>query len=171
MFSLSKEMLMGRTLRFGIVVATVLVLQSALSRGERQPQVAPGAASPAERAALLEAREKVWRAWFANDRAALREILPPETVAGDSGEPGWLDRDKVLASSEKFAAGGSKLIDLQFPATQIQCYGDVAVLYTTFRFETETKGKRSVAAGKGTETFVKRGGRWLNSGWLLAFDK
>ena len=162
---------MGRTLYLGLVLVSVFLGARVVFPAEKRPPDATAALSPSERTALLEAREKVWRAWFTNDRAKLEELLPAETIAGTGGQAGWENREKVLAGSERFAASGAKLVDLQFPGTEIQCYGDVAIVYTTFRFEIETKGKRAANVGKATEIFVKRADRWLNPGWLMASDK
>lgn len=128
--------------------------------------------SPALRREILRAREAVWRAWFANDREKLDWMIPTETVAINAGAEEWEGRAEVLAGSRAFVEGGGRLIRLEFPRTEIQLFGDVAILYTTYRFETESggeprqrRGERSVTAGRGTEIFVRRDARWVNSGW------
>jgi len=121
----------------------------------------------AEREALLAAREAVWRAWFANDVAVLRDLVPEESIAIDPGVPSWADRDEILRRSAEFANGGGELIRLEFPETKMQVYGDVVILYTKFIFEAQRDGVRNVTTGRGTEVFVKRAGKWLNSGWHL----
>src|SRR5215471_12525031 len=45
---------------------------------------------------LLDAREAVWRAFFAGDRAALEKALPPETKAIEAGGDAWSNREQVL---------------------------------------------------------------------------
>ena len=116
---------------------------------------------------LLAAREAVWRAWFANDRARLEVFIPEETVAINAAEERWLDRAAVLASAAEFAQQGGKLVHLEYPRTDIQLYGDVAILYTTYSFVVESQGKQQTVSGRGTEIFVRRGGAWVNSGWHL----
>jgi ketosteroid isomerase-like protein len=130
-------------------------------------RASPRDLSEAERGELLAAREELWRAWFANDRARLSAILPEETIAMDPGVDAWRDRRAVLDASDDFAKSGATLVSLRFDRTEIQLYGDVAVLYTTYAFETESDGRRDARAGRGTEVFVRRMGRWQNAGWCL----
>ncbi len=121
------------------------------------------------RKSLLAAREAVWRAWFAGDTKQLTELLPEDTIAINSGgEEEWPGRDAILESSRQFAAGGNKLVRLEFPRTEIRAYGRTAVIYTTYLFETESSnGRRSTSTGRATEFFVLRDGKWLNPGWHL----
>jgi len=121
----------------------------------------------ADKKQLLDAREAVWRAFFANDRAALETMLPAETVAISPGSDAWSNRDEILADAGKFAASGGKLVRLEFPRTDVQIYGVTAIVYSTYEYELELGGNRSVHSGRATETFVLRGGRWVNSGWHL----
>jgi len=127
--------------------------------------------STAERANLLSCRERVWRAWFCGDVAALEALLPEQVIAIDPGVEAWADRGGVLARSRAFADAGNRLISLEFPQTAMQVLGDAVVLYTTFRVVTELAGKRTERVGRGTETFIRRGDRWLNSGWHLERER
>jgi hypothetical protein len=121
--------------------------------------------SPPLRREILRAREAVWHAWFANDQEKLDWMIPAETVAINAGAEQWEGRAEVLAGSRAFVEGGGRLVRLEFPRTEIQLFGDVAILYTTYLFETDTNGERSDTAGRGTEIFVRREARWVNSGW------
>jgi len=123
--------------------------------------------SPSLQQEILAAREAVWRAWFANDQARLGAAIPEETVAINAGEEAWQGRNEVLESARAFAASGARLVRLEYPRTEIRLYGDVAILYTTYQFEVETGGERKVSAGRGTEIFIRRDGRWVNPGWHL----
>ena len=127
--------------------------------------------SPREQDELLSVREAVWRAWFAHDEAALRALVPHETIAMDPDVAAWADRDEILRRSARFSSEGGKLVRLEFPETRMQVYGDVAILYTRFLFETQRAGERTVTTGRGTEVFVRREGKWLNSGWHLEGDR
>ena len=129
-------------------------------------QAMAGELTSEQRRELLSVRESVWRAWFTNDESALRALVPAEAIAMDPGVAAWADRDEILRRSTAFASGG-KLLRLEFPETRMQVYGNVVILYTTFLFETERDGRRTVMRGRGTEVFVHRGGTWLNSGWHL----
>jgi len=122
--------------------------------------------SPEEKKELLAARDTVWRAWFANDTAKLKELIPPELIAIESGEK-WQTRDDELAGAKDFAARGGKLVRLEFPQTEIQAYGFTAILYSKFVLETQVDGKPSALSGRATETFVYRDGKWVNVGWHL----
>lgn len=124
------------------------------------------APSPAtEKDQLLAAREAVWRDWFAGDQAALEREVPPETIAISASETNWHNQKEILQSAVEFHAAGGKLLRLEFPRTEIQRFGGVAMLYSQYELETEMNGKRSVESGRVTEIFVWRDGRWVNPGW------
>lgn len=127
----------------------------------------PRALDDASKKSLLDAREAVWRGFFAGDEAALEALLPPETLAIEPGSETWPKRDEILAGAKGFAESGGKLIRLDFPKTEMQVYGNTAIIYTTFEYELEHAGKRSTRSGRATEMFVNRGGKWLNTGWHM----
>lgn len=56
---------------------------------------------------------------------------------------------------------------LEFPKTEIQCYGYTAAVYSTYLYELEVNGQRSQQSGRVTEFFVRRNGQWLNPGWHM----
>jgi ketosteroid isomerase-like protein len=120
-----------------------------------------------ERPHLLAAREAVWRAWYTDDRAHLAKVIPPETITIDAEGEEWADRDTVLRGAQQFEESGAQLVDLDFPRTEIQLYGDVAILYTLYKYTVEKNGQRQSQSGRGTEVFVKRAGQWVNVGWHL----
>jgi ketosteroid isomerase-like protein len=114
---------------------------------------------------LLHARETVWRAWFAGDTKTLEELVPPESIVMSGGEEKWKNQADVLRSAAKFHANGGKLVRLEFPHTEVQHFGDVAIVWSQYLAETETNGKRSLDSGRITEIFVRRHGQWTNPGW------
>jgi hypothetical protein len=124
-----------------------------------------------DRAELLKARESVWLSWFANDTKALELLVPPDTIVISSGEEKWKNQADILESAAKFHAAGGKLVRLEFPRTEIQRFGDVAVTYSEYLYETEEAGKRSVTSGRVTEIFVLRNGHWTNPGWHTDTEK
>jgi len=128
-------------------------------------------AQPDERAELLSAREAVWRSWFANDTKTLEELVPPNTIVISSGEEKWKNQAGVLQSAADFHAAGGRLIRLEFPRTEIQRFGDVAITYSQYVYELEVGGKRSVTSGRVTEVFVLRHGKWTNPGWHTDTEK
>ena len=82
---------------------------------------------------LLQAREKVWRAWFNGDAATLKAMVPPETIVMSVDDKNWRHQQDVLAASAKFHAEGGKLVRLEFPRTEVQHYGDVAIIWSSSR--------------------------------------
>jgi hypothetical protein len=58
-----------------------------------------------------------------------------------------------------------------FVLLEIQQFGDVAILYSEYRVETEMHGKRSISASRATEIFVRHGGQWTNPGWHTDAEK
>jgi ketosteroid isomerase-like protein len=123
------------------------------------------AASKNDREELLKVREAVWRAWFANDTKTLEELVPEDTLVISSGEEKWHNQAEVFQSAAQFQASGGKLVRLEFPRTEIRRFGDVAITYSQYVYETEVDGKRSVSSGRITEIFVFRHGKWSNPGW------
>jgi hypothetical protein len=121
-----------------------------------------------DRKALLEAREAVWRAWYGGDIKALKELLPPELIT--LTPEGWGNYDVIIAASAEYAKGGGKLVRLQFPRTDMQSYGNTAIIYTSYELDLNEGGKARTERGKATEIFVRRSGKWLNTGWQLAPD-
>ncbi len=147
--------------------------QQVASQVARHPDAPAGAGggardlSATERAELLSEREAIWRAFFAGDEPALRRIVPEELIAIDAGEPKWSDRSSSISSAVESARSGVRLTRLEFPRTEIRVYGDTAILYSLYSFETEKQDRRETSAGRATEVFVRRGGRWVNTGWHL----
>jgi Domain of unknown function (DUF4440) len=152
---------MGRIVRISVATAGALVLLI----------VSGLAAMPDDRAELLKAREAVWRSWFANDRKTLEVLVPKDTIVISSGEEKWKNQADIFQSAAKFQADGGKLIRLEFPRTEIQRFGDVAITYSQYLYETEMSGKRSVTSGRVTEIFVLRQGKWTNPGWHTDSEK
>lgn len=121
---------------------------------------------------LLDAREAVWRAYFAGDRATLEKLIPEETIAIEAGDnSNWSNRQTILDGAAQFAKSGGKLLKLEFPKTEIQVYGFTAVVYSTYSYEIETGGQKINNAGRVTEIFVLRNGQWVNPGWHMDSGK
>jgi ketosteroid isomerase-like protein len=114
---------------------------------------------------LLHVREAVWRAWFAGDTKTLKALVPPDTIVISGGEEKWKHQAEVFQSAQEFQAGGGKLICLEFPHTEVQHFGDVAIIWSNYLVETEMNGRRSVSSGRASEIFVRRNGQWTNPGW------
>lgn len=124
--------------------------------------------SDEDRAAVLKAREAVWRAWFAGDTTTLSSLVPPELVTIEPGSGKFGTRASNLEGSRGFAASGGKLARLVFPRTEFQVYGNTVILYTTYEMDLVSGGKTQTERGAATEIFVRQGDRWINTGWQLA---
>jgi ketosteroid isomerase-like protein len=120
---------------------------------------------------LLRARETVWRAWFAGDTKTLEKLVPPETIVMSGGEKEWKGQSAVLQSSAAFHSRGGKLVRLEFPRTEVQHFGHVAIVWSSYVLETEVDGKRSGGTSRVTEIFVWQHGRWTNPGWHTDEEK
>jgi ketosteroid isomerase-like protein len=131
----------------------------------------PAIVTPQIREQVMTAREAVWKAYFANDRAALERLIPDDAIAIDNGSSEWSDRAAILAGARRFADGGGKLARLEFPKTEMQIYGAAVIVYTSYICETERNGKRAMQSGRGTEIFVRRGNELVNAGWHLDSGK
>ena len=126
---------------------------------------------PQARQQVLDAREAVWKAYFNNDQAAMEKLIPEETIAINEGAEAWSNRAAILAGAKKFAESGGKLVKLEFPKTEMQVYGNVIIIYTTYLYEIEAGGKRTTSTGRGTEVFVRRNNTFVNVGWHLDSGK
>ena len=131
----------------------------------------PATVTPQIREQILAAREAVWKAYFANDRAALERLIPDEAIAIDNGSSEWSNKAAILAGAQRFADSGGKLERLEFPKTEMQIYGGAIIVYTTYICEIESNGKRAMQSGRGTEIFVRRGNELVNAGWHLDSGK
>ncbi len=128
----------------------------------------PVTVSPELRRELLAARDAAWRAFYRKDPAALERLLGPELIAIQEGEEKWEPRDDMIEVARQLTRADGRLLRLEFPKTEIQVFGDTAILYYTYVFETEVGGKSAgLDAGRGTEIFVRRSGAWVDVGWHL----
>jgi hypothetical protein len=123
---------------------------------------------PDERAALMKAREAVWRAWFAGDEKALLKLLPPELITIEPGSTTFGSLESTVDGSRGFAASGGSLTRIAFPSTEIQVYGNTAILYTSYEMDLKSGSDTRTERGMATEVFVFKDGEWLNTGWQLA---
>ena len=150
--------------RAGAVLAVALVFFAAPIAAQ---QFGPQPDSAAQRE-ILALREQAWRTWFANDRAGFERVVPAELIALGWDGGAWGDREQALADMASFTTSGMTLTSLEFPRNVFQQYGDAVILYTRFRLVlTDRDGAAHEIAGRGTEIFVRRDGRWIHTGWHL----
>ena len=158
------------TLRRTLTLATALLVAPvffAPAGAEPASPVASSATDVPIDPELLAVREAAWRHWFAGDEAALRAMLPPEFIGLDMGDGPFRSLDDTLGASRDFRAKGGRLVRLEFPETRAQRFGDVVVLYGRFAITLESEGAEQTLAGRLTEVFVRRDGRWWHPGWHL----
>lgn len=116
---------------------------------------------------LLEAREAVWIAWFGNDKLALHRLIPENVIGINNGDSIWYGFQGVMENAKQFHANGGRLLSLEFPRTQIQKFGDVAILYSLYRMKYEFGDEVSEYEGRATEIFIRTPEGWTNPGWHL----
>jgi ketosteroid isomerase-like protein len=114
---------------------------------------------------LLRTRETVWRAWFRGDVKTVRDLVPPETIVMSGSEDKWMNQADVIKGAGEFHDKGGKLLRLEFPRTEVQHFGNVAIIWSSYSLETEVDGKRSSTSSRVTEIFVRQNGHWTNPGW------
>ena len=129
--------------------------------GSAQAQTTP---TSAQRKELLEVRQLVWESYFLNDEARLKELIGEDFITINPGEQHWQNRDEFVAGAKAFVGHQGKLVSLSFPRTEIQDFGDLAVLYSLVQITMESQGKRESLSCRSTEVFQKRSGRWVNTG-------
>lgn len=116
----------------------------------------------ATRAALVQTRDAVWRAYFEGDSAALMRILPEKMIAMDN------DRAGIIRDAKAFTKGGGKYLGITFTNDQFFVNGNTAIIWSNYAVRlTNAKGQRSDRSGRAIELFVKQGNLWLNPHWHL----
>jgi hypothetical protein len=134
----------------------------------RHESAAQGSAPTEEiRKELLEARSTAWRAFFQKDLTLLEQILAPELIAIQEQTERWDNRASLLKMAQSMKERGVQLTRLEFPRTEIQLFGNTAILYYTYVMEQRLGAETAVDAGRGTEIFVHRDGKWVDVGWHL----
>jgi hypothetical protein len=82
----------------------------------------------------------------------LRQSLTADTIVISSGEEQWKNQSDILQSAARFQANGGKLIRLEFPGSEIQRFGDVAITYSQYLYETEVDPNWSSPRGASRKT-------------------
>jgi hypothetical protein len=135
-------------------LAALLVAAPLLPLHAQQP-------TPAQRAALVAARDAVWRAWFTGDSLGLVRALPEQMVGMGK------HRDAIIADAIRFREGGSTLVSVTFTDDEFLVEGTMALVLSHYRVVTTRDGKEGVMAGKAVEVFTFHDGRWINPYWHL----
>jgi hypothetical protein len=154
-----------------VLMAIVIVISLGRTAAQESPKekatAQAGSLTEEVRKQLLDARTTAWQSFFRKDIAVVERILAPELIAIQQNSERWDNRARLIAIAKAIHEQGVQLLRLEFPHTEIQLFGDVAILYYTYIFETGLNGKSEVDAGRGTEIFVRRDGNWIDVGWHL----
>jgi Domain of unknown function (DUF4440) len=160
----------------------IVLMVAALSTGCTRPSVKDATTAEADvspelghrpdsatERAILQARDAIWRAWFANDTARLRHLVPEALAAGatEGSHERWSDRAQAMNEARQFVAAGGTLLKLAFPETEIHVMGDLAVVLSVYNVQVATRRSPRVIRGHSTEIFVLRDGQWVNPFWHL----
>ena len=142
---------------------TRLIFAAALASAgcARVPDDTEAEFSAETRAALLAARDTVWRAWFSGDSVLLKEILPDSVVG--MGKP----RAAIVADAVGFRENGGTLVSLSFSDDEFLVRNGMALVLSRYQVITSTAGVLDTMRGQATEVFTTENGRWLNPFWHL----
>ena len=128
--------------------------------------------SPSIEKQILAARDTVWHAWFANDTAVLRRVLPAATTAVEGSDTTrFTDRAAIMDGARQFAASGSRLERVDFANTHVSLTGNVAVVTSNYRLVMRNAKGMDTSRGRATEVFVRSRNGWVNPFWHLASGK
>jgi hypothetical protein len=145
------------------LVVVVVALLSALSAAQAQTRDF----RRGWEASLLAAREGVWRHFFTNADSLAADLTNDFIGMGDESRAPSNKRQTVNASRETIASG-VRLASLAFPRNTIQRYGEVAIIYGEYRYQTSRNGRPGpMRSGRCTEVFRWNGQRWVHTAWHL----
>jgi hypothetical protein len=80
--------------------------------GPSASRAADAATSAALDPEVLRLREAAWRAYFAGDERALRDMLPPDFIGINMDDGPFVTREKALEQARSFRASGGRLVTL-----------------------------------------------------------
>jgi len=127
---------------------------------------AASGAGPQQDPELMRVQREVWDVWYAGDTARLRQLTPGLIAINDHSEA-FSDQEQMVSASARFHAGGGRLLELTFPTLRVQRFGDVAIVYSTYRSVAVMGNDTMRQRGRATEVFVRQNGGWVNPGWHL----
>lgn len=126
---------------------------------------------PAVYQEVVAIRDTAWRAYFANDTAIMHRLFPENFVSVGWGGGPWEGKRGTLLGAAQLAADGGRLLQLEFPHTEIQLFGDIAVVYSLYEVTFEVNGAEVHQSGRATEVFRRRTGYWDHPSWHLDSGK
>ena len=131
-----------------------------------EQQQMPRKLSESERKRLLDAREAVWRAYFAGDRAALEKLLPEELIhPGIRRRMGIAKRCWMVRRDLRPAAASWCAWSFRKPRFSPMAPRRSFIRATFTRSNRAESGRSN--SGRVTEVFVNRNGAWVNPSWHM----
>jgi len=159
-------------------IAPTLLLIVGVATGALTAQEAPSMpmaqitrVEPAVYHEIVAIRDTAWRAYFANDTAVMLRLFPENFISVGWGGGPWEGKRGTLAGAAQLAADGGRLVQLAFPHTEIQLFGDIAVVYSLYDVTFEVNGAEVRQSGRATEVFRRRTGYWDHPSWHLDSGK
>lgn len=120
---------------------------------------------------VVAIRDTAWRAYFANDTAVMHRLFPDNFISVGWGGGPWEGRSGTLAGAAELSANEGRLLQLNFPHTEVQLFGDLAVVYSLYEVTFEVGGAQVHQSGRATEVFRRRGSSWDHPSWHLDSGK
>jgi hypothetical protein len=152
------------------LIGTVALAAMLTLPGPSMSRAADATTSAALDPVVLKLREAAWRAYFAGDEKALGDMLPADFIGINLDDSPFVTRQEALEQARAFRASGGRLVSLEFPETRAQHYGDVMIFYGRYAAVLESGGPERTTQtlrGRLTEMFLRKGGRWVHTGWHL----
>lgn len=151
------------------IVITMLLKGSSFGSDQPAQELASSTLTDDVRQELLKARDEAWRSFFTGENRAafVEKILGSELIAIQQSGEKWENRDNLIKMAMAMEKQDVKITHIEFPRTEIQLFDNTAILYYTYILTSGTDKWSATDAGRGTEVFVYRNGRWIDVGWHL----
>jgi hypothetical protein len=140
-----------------MVMATLGTIAFAEPAQKRSAKPASSAVESANVAAQLEQIERNWAdSEVKRDPAMIAPYLD-ETMVQTNPDGSVSTRKEVL---DNIGKGDTTLKGVNVSDMKTQTYGDAAVIMGRYTEEREARGKHIMTAGRFTDTYVRRDGKW-----------
>lgn len=141
-----------------IAVVIAVAIFAGVSAAQHKKN-APETSAPVQ-GNVAEQLEQIEHKWAESEVKADPAMIAPyldDTMVQTNPDGSVSPRKEVLDGIGK---GDPTLKAVDLADMKTQSYGDAAVIMGRYTEERETKGKHVMTAGRFTDTYVKRGGKW-----------
>ena len=141
------------------VIVVVIVAVAMFASGAQHKKNAPET-STAVQGPVGTQLEQIEHKWAESEVKADPAMIAPyldDTMVQTNPDGSVSTRKEVLDGIGK---GDPTLKAVDLADMKTQSYGDAAVIMGRYTEKRETKGKHVMTAGRFTDTYVKRGGKW-----------